>query len=355
MDAHFDATLSALTAGTNARYGSFVTTRIYLDHLNGSPVRPSAIAAMRRAAATAGNPSSLHAIGRLARRELELAASAVRTLIATPRANVVFTGSGVEANDLGILGIARKRQRKRVLVAYDESSSVIATTQQLIREGFSVEPLSDARLDDDVALIVMAIDQASSGRVNPTQAIAATAERFGVPMHVDATRAARTYPIDLVGVGATTLALASEPLGGPRGAGALVTQKGLELEPLWRGGGQEGGARSGSQAVMMIAGFGAALDDTRHERNHNSNALDTIWGTLGAHLLTGERIPGVSALALPAAKADMLVRLASDQGVMLGRVPGGICASAGWCTSDEDLVAATRALARCAPDLQKAA
>jgi cysteine desulfurase len=389
-----------------------------MDHGCASPLRPEARSAIVRAAATAGNPSSLHAVGRLAKRELDLAMEAVRALVATPKADVVFTGSGAEANDLGIIGMARFRNggvvlsprvstrridpgvtppagsdeyptlaRRRVLVGPDESQSVLRAVATLEAAGFIREPLYDAELRDDVALIVLGVEEASTGRRNDTYAIAREAERLGIPLHVDARRAAAVCPIDLVGSGATTMAIASETLGGPHGAGALVKLKGTELTPLWLGGGQEGGLRHGSQAVLLIAGFGAAAAATAAERP-KVRELDAIWSGLGLAAIGSsvvgssvvgssvvgssvvgssvvgssvvgssiplDRLPNISALALDDASADRLLLTASERGLMLRRVLVGVQACAGWSTTQEDVEAARLALASCVRDLQKA-
>lgn len=338
-----------------------MTTSIYLDHASLTPLRPEAAEAIRHAAILGGNPSSLHAIGRSARQLIDEAAQTVRDFVHGGNAAVVFTGSGGEANELGVLGQARAQRahhgRRRILVGPDESNEVIAAATQLAREGFVLEPLAEARLADDVALIILALDQASSGRLNSTAHLASTAERLGIPIHSDATRAAATMDVELLATGATTLSLASETLGGPQGAGALVTLKGLVLQPLWEGGGQEGGLRSGSQAVALIAGFAAAVVARRSTaaRPVDARTLDMVWAALELPVLGGPRRPGVSCAALTPARADLLIRLAADRGVTLGRVACGVRASAGWNTTTEELLEATIALASCAPDLQKAA
>ncbi len=338
-----------------------MATSIYLDHASATELRPEAAAAIRDAAGHAGNPSSLHAIGRVARHVIDEAARALREFARAGEASVVFTGSGSEANELAVLGVARAQraahERRRILVGPDETSEVMLATARLAREGFSIEPLADARITSDVALIVLALDQASSGRLNATGHVAATAERFAIPVHCDATRAAATMSIDFLASGATTLSLASETIGGPRGAGALITLKGAAITPLWEGGGQEGGVRSGSQAVPLIAGFAAAAAATQKAtvRPSDARSLDMLWAALDVQVLGGPRRPGVSCAALEPARADKLVELAAAKGVILARVPRGVRASAGWTSSTEELARATIALASCAPLLHEAA
>jgi cysteine desulfurase len=338
-----------------------VATSIYLDHAARAPLRPEAAQAIRDAATFGGNPSSLHAVGRVARHTIDDAAQVVRDFTRAGGASVVFTGSGGEANELGVLGLARAQRhnerRRRILVGPDESAEVMTATAQLAREGFTVEPLAETRLGNDVALIVLGLDQASSGRLNANGHVASIAERFAIPLHCDATRAAATMSVDFLASGATTLSLASETIGGPQGAGALVTLKGAALTPLWEGGGQEGGLRSGSQAVPLIAGFAAAATATMAAtvRPIDAKALDMLWAALDVAVLGGPRRPGVSCAALEPARAELLIGLTAARGITLGRVPRGVRASAGWSTTTEELAQATIVLASCAPDLQKAA
>lgn len=302
---------------------------------------------MRDVASRPGNPSSLHALGRLARVHRDEAAQAVRQAIGGAPADVVFTGSGDEANWLGIIGLARAQRNERgatrIVVRDDQSATVLAAVQHLVRDGFVLED----EVTESTALVVSAIDGASTGLV-------IAAESHHVPIHLDATRALGRVPIDLVGSGATTMALASEPIGGPRGAGALAALKGTALVPLWNGGGQEGGARSGSHAVMLIAGFGAALRDLTHLPPSPLNALDVLWAGLDLTPVRGKRLANVSCVHLDDARADLLVTLASTHGVMLGRTLRGVRAQAAADFAPEQLRQATLALAGCAHDLQKA-
>ncbi|MBC7792858.1 MAG: aminotransferase class V-fold PLP-dependent enzyme [Clostridia bacterium] len=332
-----------------------MTTRIYLDQASGAPLGPSVAECMREVARYPGNPSSLHALGRLARLHRDEAATQVRRFVGgtsslvdgTP-ADVVFTGSGDEANWLGILGLARHerltRGANRIVVRDDPSATVSAAIQQLVADGFLIAN----EVTHDCALVVSAIDHASSGVLCAT-------ETQRVPVHLDATRGAGLAAIDLVTSGATTIALASEPIGGPRGVGCVVALKGTTLVPLWNGGGQEGGARSGSQAVMLIAGFGEALRAISVQPAAKFDALDVIWAGLdltpiGAHEM---RLAGVSCVHLEPRRADLLIRVASERGVMLGRTPRGVRAQTALELTCEELREATLALAGCAPELQK--
>lgn len=272
----------------------------------------------------------------------------MRAFVGGTPADVMFTGSGDEANWLGILGLARaeraSRGATRLVVRDDQSPAVLAAVQQLAREGF----VTDHEVTEQTAVVVTAIDGASTGLVMPP-------ETCHVPVHVDATRAMGRAPIALLASGATSIALASEPIGGPRGVGCLVALKGTALVPLWSGGGQEGGARSGSQAVMLIAGFGAALGEVVTPKlSAGPNPLDVLWAGLGVAPVLGARLVGVSCVHLEAEQAEALVRVASAHGVMLERTLRGVRAQASLDFTAEELRTATLALAGCARDLQKA-
>ena len=367
-----------------------MTTRIYLDHTNGAPLLPSVVDVMRQVARLPGNPSSLHAQGRLARLYREEAAARVRALVGGTPADVMFTGSGDEANWLGILGLARaqrsERGATRIVVRDDMSACVESAVAALMADGFTRAD----EINAETAIVVTAIDGASSG-------VVLAAERCDVPVHVDATRAIGRVALNLVQSGATTMALASEPIGGPRGVGCVVALKGTQLTPLWQGGGQENGARSGSQAVMLIAGFGEAVRYSGQQNLSDENGnlangasgpreaggaaasegaggsgdagspngsrdvwamlglappLDVIWAGLGLRAVAGERLRNVSCVHTP--YADALIAAASAQGVMLGRTPRGVRAQGALDFGAEELRIACKALARCVPDLQKA-
>ena len=237
-----------------------MATTTYLDFNATAPLRPEARAAVMAAFDHFGNPSSVHAFGRRARRLVEQARGHVAALVGVPPAQVVFTGSATEANTMALTGTGRDR----VLVSAVEHDSVLSAAPAL-RVPVDADGLIDlAALDRllgadprSAVVSVMAVNN-ETGVIQPVGEVAAIARRHGALVHCDAVQAAGKMAFSLAGLGADTLALSAHKLGGPQGVGALVVRDGLGIQPLLRGGGQERRRRAGTENVAGIAGFGAA-------------------------------------------------------------------------------------------------
>jgi cysteine desulfurase len=240
-----------------------MTPSVYLDHNATTPLRPQAIEAMREAMHVAGNPSSVHRHGRLARRLVENARERVAKLVDADPANVVFTGSGTEANALALRGAGRRR----VMVSAVEHASVLHALDdaEIIPVGGNGVVRLDAletRLaaSDEPALISVMLANNETGVLQPVREIGAVARRHGALLHCDAVQAAGKVAVHFESLGAHLLSLSAHKLGGPAGVGALVVDPSVPLSALLRGGGQERGRRAGSENVLGIVGFGAAAE-----------------------------------------------------------------------------------------------
>lgn len=248
---------------------------IYLDYSATAPLWPSALEAMEQARRTVGNASSLHAAGRRVRRWVDDAMDSVRVSVGAPAHRPIPTGSGTEANNLGVLGLARGRRRqkgvKRILIGPNEHCSVHAAALRLQQEGFTLERLAaerggvvaedvEAQLGPDVALVALQLGCGSTGLLQPLESVCQAAARHAVPVHVDAAAAWGRVPIELAAWGVSSCAVSGHKLGGPRGIGVLLLDPQAPLEPLWQGGGQAFGLRSGSLAPVLAAGLGAAVE-----------------------------------------------------------------------------------------------
>lgn len=248
--------------------------QIYLDYSATTPTRPEAIAAMQTVMAEQwGNPSSLHEWGNRSATVLELARAQVAGLINAPADSVIFTAGGTEADNLAILGIARRYHTPQHLIVSSVEHSAIAEPARLLAsQGWDVTWLPVDRtgrvnpadlewaMRPDTALVSIIYGQSEVGTLQPIEQLGAIARAHNVLFHTDAVQVAGRLPIDVQSLPVDLLSLSSHKIYGPQGAGALYVRPGVELLPLFGGGGQEAGHRSGTQAVPNIAGFGVAAE-----------------------------------------------------------------------------------------------
>ncbi|WP_086062546.1 cysteine desulfurase family protein [Muricoccus roseus] len=308
---------------------------MYLDANATEPLRPEARAAAVAAMDLPGNPSSVHAAGRAARRVLEEARARVAARFGAEARNVVFTSGGTEAN---AMAIAALRQGRRVLLGATEHPAVMRAG-----EGAELLPvLRDGRLDlealdsslslgaasGEPALVCLMVANNETGVIHPVAEAAAICRRHGALLHLDAVQAAGRMPLDALALGAETLAISGHKLGGPKGAGALILRPGLDLAPLVAGGGQERGRRGGTEALPAIAGLGAAAKAAEPEAAARLAALrDAIEAGLGLPVAGAgaPRLPNTSCVALPGVSAETQVIALDLAGVQVSA--GSACSS----------------------------
>ncbi len=246
--------------------------RVYLDWNATTPLRDEARAAMLAATDAVGNPSSVHAEGRQARRLVEDARAAVASAVGAEARQVVFTSGGTEANVQALVpGISRKGGApvERLIVSAVEHPSVMAAGRfsptavavlEVDRNGV-VDPARLQALLADGAPTLVSVMAANNetGALQPIAEIAQVVREAGGILHVDAVQALGKISIDIKELQADLLSISAHKIGGPKGVGALVIGDGLAgPEPLLRGGGQELSRRAGTENVIGIAGFGAA-------------------------------------------------------------------------------------------------
>ena len=320
----------------------------YLDHAATTPMLPEAAEAVAAALLDTGNPSSLHAAGRKARRVVEESRERVAAAIGAKPYEVVFTGGGTESDNLAIKGIywarrAADPRRRRVLASAVEHHAVVDSVEWLARhEGAEVSWLPvdrhgrvhpdtlRAALDDGgpdtVALVSVMWANNEVGTVQPVAALAAVAAEHGVPFHTDAVQAVGTLPVDAGAVGVAALTLTGHKLGGPVGAGALVLGRDVDCAPLLHGGGQEREVRSGTLNTAAIVGLAVATETAvaaRPETTARVAALrdELVAGVLAAvpdAVLSGDpvdRLPGNAHFAFPGCEGDSLLMLLDARGV----------------------------------------
>ena len=242
-------------------------TARYLDYNATSPLRPDARAAMLAALDTGGNASSVHALGRAARDQVEKARDAVALRIGASSERLIFTSGGTEANALAMSGLASAAEV--LIVGATEHDAVLKTAESLNipmeiwpvdATGLADLDWLEDRLKDSSSRVAVALMLANNetGVIQPVRAAAGLVHAAGGRLHVDAVQAMGKIAVDVASLGADTLAVSAHKIGGPQGAGALAYASDVKLSPLWRGGGQERGLRPGTENIAAIAGFAAA-------------------------------------------------------------------------------------------------
>ena len=326
--------------------------RAYFDWNATAPLREAARQALQEALAVSGNPSSIHAEGRNARRLVEDARERVAQLAGAHRADVIFTSSGTEANALALTPFIEtaneKLPRDRLFMSAIEHSSVRAGGR-FPREAIEDLPVdADGRLD--LAGLAQALTRASrplvsimlanneSGVIQPIAEAAALVHAAGGLLHVDAVQAAGRIDCDIGALGADLLTLSAHKSGGPKGAGALIRARDdiHFADPLIRGGGQERGLRAGTENVAGIAAFGAAAAVALAQGANEAAAMLSSRNRLEAGLkaiapqavIFGEsaaRLPNTTLFALPGMKAETAVIAFDLEGVAVSS--GAACSS----------------------------
>jgi cysteine desulfurase len=305
--------------------------RIYLDWNATTPLRPEAQAAMAHALATGGNPSSVHAEGRQARRLVEEARAAVADAVGAEPQNVIFTSGGTEANALALVpGVKRGKGPPvgRLIVSAIEHASVLAggrfaaetiDTCGVSRSGIvDLDRLRTMLAGAPPALVSIMLANNETGAIQPVAEAAAIVHAADGLLHVDAIQALGKIDFDLASIGADLLSLSAHKIGGPKGVGALVLAEGVEgLAPLLRGGGQEKGRRAGTEDVAGIAGFGAAAKaaladrerDAINEEGLRARLENGLKQTPGAVIFADEvkRLSNTVLFAVPEVRAETAV------------------------------------------------
>ena len=329
-----------------------MTDRIYLDWNATAPLRPQARAAVLAALDSSGNPSSVHAEGRAARRLIEEAREKVAALVAAEPRNVVFTSGGTEANMLALTPASGPDGKvpDRLLISALEHPSVLAggrfaaaAVQRVPATGdgqIDLAALADAlaALEGRRALVSLMLANNETGVVQPVSEAARLTHEAGGVLHVDAVQAAGRIPCDINAIGADLLTLSGHKIGAPKGVGAIVRRDAAVPfpAPLIRGGGQERGARAGTENVAGIAAFGAAAAAALVDLGADAGDMRTLRDRLEAGLRSAspdivvfgagaERLPNTTLFALNGMKAETAVIAFDLEGVAVSS--GAACSS----------------------------
>jgi cysteine desulfurase len=324
-------------------------TAAYLDHAATTPVRPEVIAAMTEELAQLGNPSSLHAAGRRARRVVEESREEIAAVFGARPSEVIFTSGGTEADNLAVKGLYWARQdvphdsakRRRVLTTSIEHHAVLDPVRWLeqaqgaevtwlgVDETGMVHPDElRAEISPDVAVVSVMWANNEVGTIQPVAELAAVAREHGVPFHTDAVQAAAQLPVDFAASGAAAMTVSAHKLGGPVGVGALILARDVQPVPVLHGGGQERDIRSGTLDTPAIRAFAVAAACTARSLATEAVRLAALRDDLIRQVLTAvpdailngpppgpARLPGNVHISFPGCEGDALLMLLDAQGI----------------------------------------
>ncbi|HYO85076.1 MAG TPA: cysteine desulfurase family protein [Dermatophilaceae bacterium] len=297
-------------------------TRRYLDHAATTPILPSVVSAMTEVMAGTGNPSSLHAEGRTARRRVEESREAVAEVLGARPSEVIFTSGGTESNNIALQGMWRARggadrRRRRIIVSAIEHSAVLDCVDALAAEGAEVVRVPvgrDGRLSlpavqaaiegaiqrgergpdgaDTVAYVSVMWVNNEVGTVQPVAEIVELAHGYGIPVHTDAVQAVGHLSVNFGASGADLASVSGHKIGGPAGVGVMLARGDAPVQPMSFGGGQERGVRSGTVATALVVGLAEALRCAEERMPEQSSRLTRLRD----RLLTGAvaTVPGVT-------------------------------------------------------------
>ena len=268
--------------------------RIYLDYNATTPLRPEVRDAMMPYLTEAfGNGSSIHAYGREARNAIDTAREQVAELIgAKSPSEIVFTGSGTEADNHAIKGLTELQKSRgkgnHIITSSVEHHAVLHTCQYLEQRGFEVtylpvdrygqirlEQLREAIRDTTVLLSIMHVNN-ENGTIQPLEESCQIAQEHDIPLHTDAVQSIGKLDIDVQSLGVNLLSLSGHKIYAPKGIGVLYIRRGTRLANLVHGGSHERNRRAGSENVPAIVGLGAAASLAKREQNTYAQHLDSL-------------------------------------------------------------------------------
>lgn len=315
----------------------------YLDHAATTPLLHEVRAAMLEALEEDfGNPSSVHAFGRRARKIVEDARERVAAAIGASPAEIVFTGGGTEADNLAIKGAAHKMRGNgdHLVTTAFEHHAVLDTFEFLAHQGWQttiVDVGTDGLVDPahvaaavtprTVLASVMAVNN-EIGTIQPLADISAAAKAANpnLLLHTDGVQALGNIPVDVRAWGVDLAAFSAHKLGGPKGTGALYVRAGVPVEAVIHGGGHERGLRSGTLNVAGIAGFGVAAEVAAREvtdkiarltalRTRLYEGLKAAAGDIEINGHPDERVAGNLNISVPGAEGETLLLLLDAAGI----------------------------------------
>lgn len=303
---------------------------VYLDHAATTPIFDVAVKAMTDALTKVGNPSSLHTEGRSTRKDVEDARDLIAKAVGCLASEVIFTGSGTEADNAAIKGLFWKSGKKIIAISAIEHHAVLDPARWLVEhEGaelieipvskngeLDLDYLKDlvAKRGSEIALISVMHSNNETGVIQPIADVVKIAG--SIPVHTDAVQSFTKTPLSYKELGVTSMALSAHKVGGPHGIGALILQRAYEIPALLHGGGQEREIRSGTLNAPAIVAFAAAAASKIYEASKVQKLRERFEAGLlssapSAYIngVDAKRLPGISNVTFPGTQSDSLLLL----------------------------------------------
>ena len=309
---------------------------VYLDHAATTPMFDIAIDAMNTSLRKLGNPSSLHAEGRSTRKDVEDAREKIAQAVGCLSSEVIFTGSGTEANNAAIKGLFWHSVKKVILISSIEHHAVLDPAHWLVEhegaELIEIPVNSDGVIDlaflkktvaertSEIALISVMHSNNETGVIQPIADVVKIAG--DIPVHCDAVQSFTKVPLSFKDLGLFAMTISGHKVGGPLGIGALILRRAVEIPALLHGGGQERDIRSGTLNAPSIVALAAAVEAKLYDASKVAELRDSFEvGVLASRpdaVINGKsapRLPGISNITFPGTQSDSLLLLMDSQKV----------------------------------------
>jgi cysteine desulfurase len=309
---------------------------VYLDHAATTPMADAAIAAMTSSLSKIGNPSSLHTQGRATRKDVEDAREVIAKAVGALPSEIIFTGSGTEADNAAIKGLFWRSGKKVIVISAVEHHAVLDPARWLVEhEGAELIeiPVTKTGLIDlgflkdliakrgiEIALISVMHSNNETGVIQPVAEVVKIAG--DIPVHTDAVQSFTKTPLSYKDLGVMSMALSAHKVGGPLGIGVLVLRRAFEIPALLHGGGQEREIRSGTLNAPSIVAFAAAVESSDYDSERVSALRDRFESGLRASVpdayingVDAPRLPGITNVTFPGTQSDSLLLLMDSEKV----------------------------------------
>ncbi|MCW8909762.1 MAG: cysteine desulfurase [Gammaproteobacteria bacterium] len=295
---------------------------VYLDNNSTTALEPEVLDVMLPYLKDIhGNPSSVHRYGRLTRNAIEQARHQVANLAGAQPEQVIFTSGGTEANNLAILGALSNKVPAHLAVSSIEHASVIEPAKILINSGWKLDLIPvdaacnisaeniESVVSDDTCLISVMMANNETGVIQDIKHLNQHIQSEKVLFHSDASQVAGKLPVNFAEMKIDMMTLSSHKIYGPQGAGALIVNRSVELEPIIYGGGQERGLRNGTENIAAIVGFGAAAELAGQQIEDINKYLRTMRDALQSELAN---MPGITLFAAQSDRLPNTLQFAVD-------------------------------------------